>query len=222
MDYWQTGLDANGDIGGVGTFGYRDFQDDFIADYNEVAASNYILGFSYENRLVAKYLDSTHNDFVEHPDYFVFDHGLNDLANPDYDTNEASAISVPTIRDDRTFFIGAMNYLIDVILSYNPRARIIFIGHYEKERFTQTFKGQENLFNYWDFPSIKLWSKIGWTQNQVVTNGYWSENVWYESGGASQTLTFTQIWMEDNLHPDTLITRQLIADVLTPFIRDSF
>ena len=223
MDYWQTGLDENGDIGGVGTYGYRDFQLDYVADWATVGTAADILGWSYENKIIAKYLDTTSEDYIATPEYFVFDHGHNDLAYSTYDTDTASAIAVPSTRDDRTTFVGAMNYLVDRILEYNPRARIMFIGHYETDRKTNIYQGQETLFSYWNFPALKLWEKLGFSQQEVDTTGYWSSSTtWNNSGESLQTLTLTQIWMYDDLHPGSVPTRELFAGAIVPFIRDSY
>ena len=223
MDYWQTGLDADGNIGGVATFGYRDFQQDYVADYTTIASANDILGFSYENKIVAKYLDSGSGSFVSEIDLFVFDHGHNDLVVYNYDGNDATAIAIPPTRDDRSYFCGAMNYIIDVILSYNPRARIVFIGHYENDRKQTIYQAQETIMEYWSFNSLKLWDKLGFTQQEVETTGYWQDSeTWINSGGSLQTLTMTQIYFQDDLHPDSESTKKLIADNIAPFIKNSF
>lgn len=222
MDYWQSGLDSDGNISVGGTYGYRDFQVDYVADYTTIGSVSTILGWSYENKIIKKYLDSTSPSFIAKPDYFVFDHGHNDLVQPSYDVDEASAIAVPALRNDRTTFIGAMNYVIDEMLKYDARLRIIFVGHYENARKPRIWQAQQNLFDYWDFPSLKLWEKMGWSQQTVQTTGYWSEDVWYPSGGSVQTLTITQIWMQDDLHPSTLESRALIANILAPFISNAY
>jgi len=214
MDKWQSGLDLNGNIFVGGTYGYRDFQLDYLADWASSFTSAEILGFSYENKIIKKYFDSTSPTFVAKPKYLFFDHGHNDLVQDSYDVSEAAAIAVPAVRNDRTTFIGAMNYIIDEVLKYDARQEVLFIGHYENARKPRIYKAQENLFDYWDYPSFKTWEKLGWSQQIVQTTGYWSSGVWIPSGGSLQSLTITQIWMFDNLHPATLTARQYYANKL--------
>ena len=226
MDNWATNLDSNGLTAGEGgvapfTYGWRDLLTGTPPeDYTTFASTEEILGWSYENKLTAKYLDSTDSGFVVAPDLFVFDHGHNDLNSLLKDDTCENAIAVPAIRNDRGRFIGAINYLIDEIFKYNPRARIVFIGHYENARKTMIYRAQENLAEYWDFPLMKLWQKLGWSQQTVETTGYWVDvNTWVPSGGEPQTLTMTQIWMYDNLHPYSDDSKALIAKSLSEFLK---
>lgn len=154
------------------------------------APTSAILDYSYEARLTP-YLDR---------DVIIFDHGHNDssasvgghddgdlLVIPGVDvTVDALGNSVGT--RDRRWFIGAMNYLIDVILSNNPKARIVLVGHYENDRKTKISLAQEYLADLWSIPLIRLWEDSGWSQ-QVVASG------------ASAGKTLTKVWMPDDLHP---------------------
>lgn len=176
------------------------------------ATADLFLDCSYENRLY-RHLTSQGGTSA---DLYVFDHGHNDNLSSDTDEQYTS---VPVDSRDRNTFIGAVNFLIDEILKDNPRARILFIGHYENARKTRISEAQEVLAEYWDFPLIKLWEKTGWSQQQVETTGYWSSGVWYPSGGATQTLTLTQIWMQDDLHPASTEAKTLIASLLSEFIK---
>ncbi len=133
-----------------------------------------------------------------------------------YDDNEANAIAVPAIRNDRNRFIGAVNYIIDIILEYNPNQKIAFIGHYESDRKQRVYLGQSTLFEYWSFPSLKLWEELNWTQNIDPETGK----------------TITQTMMSDDLHPysDTRIDEdsgfkvaiKIIGDCCYKFIEEAF
>lgn len=170
------------------------------------------LDCSFENRLYRHLASKGGTD----ADLYVFDHGHND--NLVTDTDEQFK-SVPASSRDKNTFIGSMNFIIDEILKNNPRARICFIGHYENARKTRVSEAQEVLAAYWDFPLIKMWEKTGWTQQQVQTTGYWSGNVWYPSGGTLQTLTLTQVWMRDDLHPSSTATKEFLANILAESIK---
>ena len=143
--------------------------------------------------MIQKYLDPNSPNFITKPDLIVIDHGHNDLVVDWYDDNETNAISVPIIRDDRNRFIGAVNYLIDIILKYNPDQKIAFIGHYESARKQRIYLAQTNLFECWNFPSLKLWEELNWTQDIDPETGK----------------TIMQTMMPDDLHPysDTRIDK---------------
>lgn len=152
---------------------------------------------------LAKYLSG---GSIGQCDLYVFDHGHNDTG-VGYDYNALN--TMPADPKDRKYFLGAMNFIIDKILSDNPYATICFIGHYENDRKTGISVAQTTLSEYWDFPLLKLWEKLGWTQKQVT------------SGGVTKTIT--QWWMPDDLHPHSNTTGKAIikyADALIPFIRD--
>jgi len=152
-------------------------------------------------------------------DLYVFDHGHNDAGlGYNYDTLNTMP---PTDTKDRRYFIGAMNFLIDKILTDNPRARICFIGHYENDRKTGISVAQSVLAEYWDYPLIKSWEKLGWTQKTITTTGYWQDSAtWIPSGGTSHQMTMTQVWLADDLHPFNVGAKQMLADLYTNFINN--
>lgn len=229
IDYWESGLDESGNIVGGGTFGWRDLLVDqngtVPTTLNDQFSNDEVIGYSFEKRIIAKYCDSTHPDFIGYVDFMVWDHGHNDLANLSDDENDASAIAIPATRDDRTRFCGAMNYVIDRVLEFRPRQRMIFVGHYENDRKTRVYQGQEVIADYWGFPLIKAWELYGWSQQSVDTTGFWTGTgqvgtVWTDSGGTLQTLTLTQIWMQDDLHPYSEVTKDFIAGILAKKIEE--
>jgi hypothetical protein len=226
LDNWTSGLNSDGVVTPGGTYGWRDLLlGTPPANYTSYASAETILSWSYENKLVAKYLDTTHEDFVESPDIFVFDHGHNDLNVWNYDQDGANngdtnAIAIPNPVNSRNRFCGAMNYLIDIILSYNPRAVIVFVGHYENDRKTRIYQAQQNIAAYRNYPLLKLWELLGFTQKTITTTGYWSNSTtWNNSGGAPTSRTMTSIWMYDDLHPATMAARQHIASKLIGFFK---
>ena len=153
--------------------------------------------------LLAKYLTG---GSVGQVDYYVFDHGIND-AGYLYDYDDLD--TMPVALTDRTYFLGAMNFIVDKILSDNPLAKIVFVGHYENDRKAGISIAQKALAEYWGFPLIPLWEKLGWTQKSVT------------SGGTTKTMT--QWAMVDDLHPHTDTTGKAIlkiANTLYPYFRD--
>ena len=155
-----------------------------------------ILNASYEYRL-SPYLSSGATPV----DLFVIDHGYNDAFNPKTDTTDM--LAEPTDPTDRTYFLGALRYIMNVILTDNPKAKICFIGHYENDRNPAVYLAQEKAAEVWCLPLLKTWEKIGWTQN--VINGS----------------TIQSIWCPDGIHPSSGGIDSLIryANVIYPFIR---
>jgi len=170
------------------------------------------LDCSYENRL---YRHLTSKGGVS-KDLYIFDHGHNDNLGFDSD---AQFINVPASSRDRNTFIGSVNVMIDEILKDNPRAKIVFIGHYENDRKTRISLAQETLAEYWDFPLLKLWEKLGFTQQVVSTTGYWTDYLtWNNSGGSLTNKTITEIWMHDDLHPFSIPTKTYIANNIADWL----
>ena len=179
------------------------------------------------------------------PDYWVFDHGHNDGLS--YDT-DAQLEDVPADVNNRYSFVGALDYIIGKILSFDPRAKILVIGHYTNQvggtnRPVQVCKGQENFARKWQLHFCKTWEKLPFSQSVVVTNGYWDgSGVWHNTGfnGSNHTggnltpgfnqnprqvdgvwvhdMTMKQIYLKDDLHPYSDPTKKLYADVLSAWI----
>ena len=161
-----------------------------------------ILSCSYENRLLP-YLSNG-----EHPvDLFVFDHGYNDAFNNPGAAKEdlQDMLAEPEDPTDRTYFLGALRYLINIILEDNPKARIVFIGHYESDRYTAVYKAQEKAHEIWGYPLFRTWEYMGFSQNEI--NGE----------------TLTHVWCPDDIHPHSGGAETLIhyANIVYPFIRDT-
>ncbi len=175
-----------------------------------------MLACSYEYRLLP-YLDGT----KPMPDFFIFDHGRNDGY-----SNDLSVI--PAQRDDRRYFIGAMNYLIDLILKYNKFARIAFVGHYENDLLTPVSQAQEVLADYWGFPLLKLWEKTGFSQQIVQgSKSLWTQEPWSNyTNGQNTTLDINRqrIYLPDGIHPHAegadKNASKLLTKIYANFIKD--
>ncbi len=175
-----------------------------------------MLECSYEHRLIP-YLDGTH----PMPDFFTFECGRNDGYSSDLSV-------IPAQRDDRRYFIGAMNYLIDIILSYNKFARIAIIGHYENDLLTQVSQAQEVLADYWGFPLLRTWEKTGFSQQIVKgSKSLWTQEPWSNySNGQNTTLDMNRqrIYLPDGIHPHSegsdRPASKLLTKIYANFIKD--
>lgn len=153
-----------------------------------------ILGCSYENRLIP-YLDST--------DIFVFDHGHNDKAdagNHSYDTTK-------DIYGEKNLYsyVGAMNWIMNLIKTNNPRAVVIQISEYDYNTNKYGVLKQQKFVDVWGIPFMELYKLTGWTSPITIkTTGYWgTDGYWVSSGGSGQNLTIRQMFLKDDLHPYT-------------------
>lgn len=106
----------------------------------------------------------------------------------------------------RNSYIGAMNFLINLILFHNPRASIVIVGHYRKTGFQNAIingtlsDAQMKIAANWNFPILKIWEKLGYGGN--IVRG--SKN-FFDSFGKTSAVDYTQsqIWMPDNIHPSS-------------------
>lgn len=171
----------------------------------DLSKANEYKASSWDNKLT-KYLSG---GSVGPCDLYVFDHGYNDGI---YQRGFTDLSDVPTTAKDRTYFIGAMQFLIDKILADNPKAKILFIGHYCTDGRSGNFlteyvtDAQEKLAEIWQYPLIETWKYMGFNHVPITVN-----NV--------QT-TVAQQWMPDDLHPSSDTTGEALkhyAEVLYPF-----
>lgn len=168
-----------------------------------------IRGWSYQ-RKVDKYL--TAETF---PDLFVFDHGRNDMwYDSDWTFDETRPYDVYSAS-----FQSAMNFLIKHILEYNPRAKIVIVGHYSNQvrnvldnstdHPDKVAKGQIEVAEYWQIPIFKTWENTGWSNKTINVKG--------------TDMSVLASWMPDKLHPHSDTSGRAIehmANVIAPFIRD--
>lgn len=171
------------------------------------AQKSQALACSYENKLVANHLGANRKDV------YVFDNPYNDRAM----SKDVTTAGIGS--RDRLTYLGAINFLIDLIMADNPKARIVFVGHYENQLYPDMSEAQVMAATYWARPILRLWDLLGWSQQTITTTGYWSSNLWVESGGAPQAITLLRRWLPDNVHPGNDLSGSAIArivEVLTP------
>lgn len=100
------------------------------------------------------------------------------------------------------YFQGAMGWLFNRIKEFNPKTRIVIVGHYENQLYTDPAKYQLDVSDRWLMPLMKLWSITGWSQNIITTTGGWDSGTWDpDMYPAGHDLTELQIALPDGLHP---------------------
>lgn len=223
IDNWSSGLDSNGNVVSGGTYGWRDLLTmNPPTDYNTFASEGTILGWSYENKVIAKYFDSSSEKFVDNVDVVIIEHAHNDIAENYYigpgdryydDTLDQCSVFTDNYTD-RSRFPSSLSYLIQEIYKRNPRQKIIVFGHYsddtaskiDKDGVSRHYsewivKAQENASKYWNLPIVSLWKNTAWNQKKIVTDGYWNNGNWVASGGENREMPIYEMWMADKLHP---------------------
>lgn len=199
-------------------------------------------GFGEIKGRVEKYLswDNT-------PDLWVLDHGHNDNLSSDSDEE---FVAMPVDAFDRWTFLGAMNFLIKKIFDFNPRARIVIIGHYNNSdnKYKRIGEAQKVLAEYWNIPIYEAWKYLQMPRNRVITtNAYWDKNrIWHNSGfdgtngydgsrfdGVNENIrqledgtwvhdiSLLHAWMVDGLHPGSNEAKGYEARNMASYIRNN-
>lgn len=173
---------------------------------NSGTVQSRIFDRSYEVKL-SKYLDGGE---VGSCDLYVIDHGYNDAGNKN-GVDYSDLTKVPSDSLDRTYFIGAMNYIINKIKTDNFRASICIISHYNDEGvFKGLVEAQRYVADYWNIPFIEIFNKLGFSTTAKIT-----------INGESKTLK--DWWLPDGIHPSSDTTGAALkhyANALYPLIRD--
>lgn len=161
---------------------------------------------SYEVKL-SKYLSG---GSIGQCDLYVIDHGYNDAGNKN-GVDYSDLTKVPSDSFDRTYFIGAMNYIINKIKTDNFRASICIVSHYNDEGvFSNLVEAQRYVADYWNIPFIEIYDKIGFSTSSKITI-------------SGVTKTVKDWWLPDGIHPSSDTTGKALkhyAEVLYPLLRD--
>jgi hypothetical protein len=198
-------------------------------------------GFGELKGKIEKYLDWDNT-----VDLWVLDHGHNDRLDGNYEDYS----TMPKDIYDRNYFLGAMNFIIKKILDFNPRARIVIIGHYDYTYYDYKWicDAQEILAKYWDIPIYKTWEFSQMAKSRVITtNAYWdSDGVWHKSGfdGTNglntdkndsvednprqledgtwvHDISMLNAWMKDSLHPKSKYAQEYYGKNIGLFIKNN-
>lgn len=118
---------------------------------------------------------------------------------------------------NRNCFIGAVNFICTLILKYNPRARIVFIGNLDSWERPHVWKAQEKAAASWEFPIIKMWEYTGFSEHYVPG----TEHFWANTG--TKAFKMKQIYCKDGIHPMTDTTGrslQVYANTIANALRN--
>ena len=102
-------------------------------------------------------------------------------------------VNVETLKyplyDSLYSYNGAFDFIVNKILTYNPRARIIMIGEYENQKYPTISENQMIAAKRWELPIYKQWENLGWSQQPIMVDGKYK--------------SMLNIIIPDNLHPHT-------------------
>ncbi len=120
------------------------------------------------------------------------------------DNNLLNTVTVKAYKYDRNHnlycYQGAMRFLLNLILSFNPKQRIVMIGEYENKVRPDIAKYQIKVSDEWNLPIYRQWEIYGWSDNEIKTKWYWKNGVW-TLGTTENTITVLNCWLADKIHP---------------------
>jgi len=189
----------SGTYGNSGTYDSSVFTSAFPTTWT-TTDTNYIKSYSYENKLVVNHLGNNRKDL------YIFEHGHNDIGTDNFTTDTTGSNGMFS-------YSGCMNFLINLILTDNPRTKIVIMSHYDNQKHTgvnSIITAQKNVADYWEIPFLSLYDKLGMSQGTIKTTGYWDVTGysdgsawWVASGGTEQTISMVNLWLPDGTHPHT-------------------
>ena len=168
-----------------------------------------------KNGLLAEDTYMTANDYANLKKYF------GDLSDFPQDKLEEFAASV-----NRNCFKGAVNFIMTLILSRNPHARIVFISNYEYENgynkaYYNVVDAQKALAEEWCFPIFEIYKYLGYSDKIIPgSNDYMSSL--YPGYTFDEDVTVYEIYNVDKVHPSSDTTgtaNKIYAGLIAAFLR---
>ena len=141
------------------------------------------------------------------------------------DSTLLNTVSLKAYKYDRNHnlycFQGAMRFLLNFILSFNQKQRIVMIGEYENKVRPYIAKYQNKVADEWNLPIYRQWEEYGWSNNKIKTKWYWDKGFW-KLGTEEQTITILNCWLADTVHPHSDSsgkTLQFMADHIASWMK---
>ncbi len=128
---------------------------------------------------------------------------------------------------NRNCYIGAVNFIVTLILHYNPHARILFISNYEYENGDQKgyavlIPAQENLAKSWAFPLCEVYKYLGYSDHIIPGSMAWFNTTYPSQTPATTDITVYKAYLPDGVHPSSDITgdaNNIYAGIISEFIK---
>lgn len=125
---------------------------------------------------------------------------------------------------NRNCFEGAINFIITLILKYNPKARIVFVSNYEYENgnypsYAPLINAQKANADSWAFPLCEVYKYLGYS-NHIIPG---TKNLYAESGYPfTYDVNVFKVYCPDTVHPHSDPTGDadnIYAGVISEFIK---
>ena len=128
---------------------------------------------------------------------------------------------------NRNCYIGAVNFIVTLILKYNPHARILFISNYEYEdgasiAYAPLIPAQESLAASWAFPLCKVYEYLGYSNHIIPGSKAWFNATYPAQTPVTTDITVYKSYLPDGVHPHSDITgiaNNNYAGIISEFIR---
>lgn len=149
-----------------------------------------------KNGLLAEDTYMTANNYENLKKYF------GDLSDIPEEKLEEFAASV-----NRNCFKGSVNFIITLILTHNPYARIVFISNYEYDNgynkaYHNVIDAQKALSEEWCFPIFEIYKYLGYSDKIIPgTKDYLSSL--YPEYDFEEDVTVYELYNIDKVHPSS-------------------
>ena len=166
------------------------------------------------NGLLAEDTYMTANNYENLKKYF------GDLSDIPEDRFEEFVASV-----NRNCFKGAVNFILTLILKYNPHARIAFISNYEYENgynkaYSNVIDAQVSIAEDWCFPIFEIYKYLGYSDKIIPgSKDYMTSK--YPNYVFNEDVTAYEIYNVDKVHPSSDIygvANQIYSGLIAEFI----
>lgn len=144
-----------------------------------------------------------------------------DLSDFPQDKLEEFAASV-----NRNCYKGSINFIITLILSRNPQARIVFISNYEynngyNKSYSNVIDAQKALAEDWCFPIFEIYKYLGYSDKIIPgTKNYMSET--YPDYTFNSDVSVYEVYNVDKVHPGSDTTgkaNEIYAGLIASFLQ---
>ena len=128
---------------------------------------------------------------------------------------------------NRNCYIGAVNFIVTLILKYNPHARIMFVSNYEYEngsasQYAPLITAQDSIAKSWAYPICRVYEYLGYSNHLIPGSKTWFNSTYPAQTPATTDITVYRAFLPDGVHPHSDITgnaNNIYAGIISNFIR---
>ncbi len=128
---------------------------------------------------------------------------------------------------NRNCFIGSVNFIITLILRYNPHARFVIISNYEYKNgdnpaYAPLILSQKSISESWAFPLCEVYKYLGFSNHVIPNSKEWFNTTYPDVTKVTADITCFRAYNPDFVHPHSDITgdaNSIYAGVISEFIK---